>query len=100
MIKDTRTISYKYLYYWLSIEARNYVYEGMGNPKLMSNQMEKILIPLPSLHVQEKIVSILDKFDTLVNSLSEGLPREITLRHKQYEYYRERLLAFPPPPVQ
>lgn len=45
--------------------------------------------------VEARIVSILDKFDTLVNSLSEGLPREIALRHKQYEYYREQLLTFP-----
>jgi len=45
--------------------------------------------------VEARIVSILDKFDTLVNSLTEGLPREIALRHKQYEYYREQLLTFP-----
>lgn len=45
--------------------------------------------------VEARIVSILDKFDTLVNSLSEGLPREIALRHKQYEYYRDQLLTFP-----
>lgn len=45
--------------------------------------------------VEARIVSILDKFDTLVNSLSEGLPREIALRHKQYGYYRDQLLTFP-----
>mgnify|MGYP003088434586 FL=1 len=51
-------------------------------------------IPLPPLPVQEYIVSILDKFDALVNDLSQGLPREIELRQKQYEYYREKLLNF------
>lgn len=51
-------------------------------------------IPIPPLEEQERIVSILDKFDTLTNSISEGLPKEIELRKKQYEYYRNQLLAF------
>ena len=60
----------------------------------------KIPIPHPddpkkSLAEQARIVSILDKFDTLTHSISEGLPREIALRQKQYEYYREKLLNFP-----
>ena len=42
-------------------------------------------------------MEILDRFDTLTNSISEGLPREIALRRKQYEYYRDALLRFPPP---
>jgi len=54
---------------------------------------EKILIPALSLAQQEKIVSILDKFDTLTNFISEVLPREIKLRQQQYEYYREQLFA-------
>ena len=59
----------------------------------------KIEIPLPPLAVQEQIVAVLDKFHTLVHSLSEGLPAEIALRRRQYEYYRNLLLRFPPPPV-
>jgi len=52
-------------------------------------------IPVPPLSEQTRIVSILDKFDALTNSISEGLPREIELRQKQYEYYRNMLLTFP-----
>ena len=56
-----------------------------------------MLIPLPSLTEQARIVTILDKFDALTNSITEGLPREIELRQKQYEYYRDLLLSFPKP---
>lgn len=64
------------------------------------------LVPIPfasnrekSLSEQERIVTILDKFDTLTTSLQEGLPREIELRQKQYEYYRDLLLSFPACPA-
>lgn len=53
--------------------------------------------PEKSLAEQARIVAILDKFDALTNSISEGLPREIELREKQYEYYRDLLLSFPKP---
>ena len=59
-----------------------------------TNDMAKLKIPIPPLSIQNQIVTILDTFDTLVNSISEGLPREIELRQKQYEYYREVLLSF------
>ena len=93
-IRDIQAIGYRYLYYWLSIEAKKHVYLGMGNPKLMSNQMERVPIPIPPLHVQQEIVRILDKFHTLTTSISEGLPREIELRKQQYAYYRDQLLSF------
>ena len=54
-------------------------------------------VPVPPLAEQARIVAILDKFDTLTHSISEGLPREIALRQKQYEHYRDLLLSFPPP---
>ncbi len=53
-----------------------------------------MLIPIPSLEEQERIVAILDKFDALVNDISQGLPAEIEARRKQYEYYRDKLLTF------
>ena len=59
------------------------------------NGFKKFLIPVPPLAEQKRIVAILDKFDTLTTSLTEGLPKEIELRKKQYEYYRDMLLSFP-----
>jgi type I restriction enzyme S subunit len=101
-INDESKLIYKYLYYWLTIEAQKHVYSGMGNPKLMSHQVEKIPVPIPcsgneerSLNKQQRIVAILDKLEALTFSITAGLPREIELRQKQYEYYRELLLSFP-----
>ena len=85
-IKNIQNLNYKYLYYWLSLEAKKHVYLGMGNPKLMSNQMEKIQIPLPPLSVQQEIVRILDKFTQL--------EAELDCRKRQYEYYRNNLLSY------
>ena len=56
------------------------------------------MIPLPSIEQQEKLVDILDGFDTLCNDLTSGLPAEIESRQKQYEYYRDKLLTFKPLP--
>lgn len=70
-------------------------YLGSSSMKnLTMENIRKFQIPLPPLEEQQRIVTILDKFDTLVNSISEGLPKEIALRRKQYEYYREQLLRF------
>ena len=88
-IQNNLELNYKFLFYWLSIEAKNHVYSGMGNPKLMSHQMEKILIPIPPLSVQTEIVKILDALTVLTSELTS----ELTLRRKQYEYYREKLLS-------
>lgn len=83
-------ISVKYLYYILSITAPKYVNRGMGNPKLMSNVMQELQIPLPPLAVQSEIVRILDEF-TLYKS---ELAAELAARLQQYEYYRDQLLTF------
>lgn len=63
--------------------------------RVNADDLAKILIPFPPLTEQERIVSILDKFDALTNSITAGLPREIALRQQQYEYYRDMLLRFP-----
>ena len=94
-IKDLSSLNYRFLFYWLGIVAKDYVYYGMGNPKLMSNQIAKVSIPIPPMEEQERIVGILDRFETMVHSIKEGLPREIELRRKQYEYFRDQLLTFP-----
>ena len=69
--------------------------EASSMKNLTMENIRKFKFLLPSLKVQEYIVSILDKFDTLVNDIKNGLPKEIELRQKQYEYYREKLLDFP-----
>lgn len=97
LLKNTSlSIITRFAYYVIMIEAPNHVNKGMGNPKLMSNVMERIKIPVPPLPVQERIVSILDRFDKLCNDITEGLPAEIEARRKQYEYYRDKLLTFTP----
>lgn len=62
--------------------------------RLSMTGIKQVRLPVPSMAEQERIVSILDKFDALVNDLSVGLPAELVARRKQYEYYRDRLLTF------
>ena len=91
------SISNKYLYYFL-MNKQDYLYEISNRTAVpYSISKEKILrikIPIPPLEIQEKIVQILDKFNTVCNDLNIGLPKEIELRQKQYEYWREQLLNF------
>lgn len=68
---------------------------GSAQSNINLATFERLPFPFPPLAEQERIVTILDKFDTLTTSLTEGLPREIALRQQQYEYYRELLLSFP-----
>ena len=83
-------------FYLNSIDLVPYI-SGAAQPKLNKANLESIKVPNPSSEKKEKIVTILDKFDALTNSISEGLPREIELRQQQYEYYRDLLLSFPKP---
>ena len=88
----------EYLYQVLSDDAFfSYDMQHAKGAKMPRGNKDKILdyiIPLPPLSVQSRIVEILDKFDALTNSITEGLPLEIKLRRQQYEYYREQLLDF------
>ncbi len=88
-ILDKDCIDVNYLYYILSITTKKYVNEGMGNPKLMSNVMAKVKIPLPPLAIQSRIVEILDHF----TNLTANLTAELALRRKQFEHFREKLLS-------
>ena len=92
---DEGQVLNRYLFYFYQIADWN-IAEGGTIKRLYNDNLKKIKIPVPSLQTQQKVVDILDKFDTLVNSITEGLPREIELRRKQYEHYRELLLNFKP----
>ena len=92
------TMNPKYIAYYFQTELfqsqkRKFI-TGTKVRRVNAKDLAKIKIPLPSLSVQREIVEILDKFDTLCNSISEGLPKEMELRRKQYEYYRNQLLTF------
>ena len=88
-----------YLYYVLSSDDFfNYDMQFAKGAKMPRGSKEAVMeykFPLPPLSEQERIVNILDRFDSLCNDISSGLPAEIEARKKQYEYYRDKLLSFP-----
>jgi len=88
----------RYLRYILTSSGirRSYLSKVAGGTvkSISMSDLKDIKIPLPPLEEQAAMVSLLDKFDSLCNSLTEGLPAEIALRKKQYEYYRDKLLSF------
>ena len=92
-IKEEDILS-DYLYYVLSVEAKKHVNSGMGNPKLMSNVMGSIKVIIPSADKQESIIKVLNSLSEICENFKSGLPAEIEARHKQYEYYRDKLLTF------
>ncbi|CAX37657.1 restriction endonuclease subunit S [Metamycoplasma hominis] len=87
-------LNVKYLSTCLSMQTKKFVNKASGNPKLMSNIMENIEIPIPHISIQNKIVEILDKLEIYTKDIQSGLPLEIDQRKKQYEYYRDKLLDF------
>lgn len=102
------TINSRYLYQVLAddkfFEYNMQHAKGAKMPRGNKPKIMEYLVPIPypddvekSLKEQARIVAILDKFDALTNSITEGLPREIELRQQQYEYYRDLLLSFPKP---
>lgn len=80
-------------FYLNKIDLTPYI-SGAAQPKLNKKNLNSIKIPIPSIPKQQRIVSILDKFETLTNSITEGLPLAIEQSQKRYEYYRELLLNF------
>lgn len=104
LIPDPRKTSSGYVEYLLQSIKSKLEAKGKEKSSAQSNinlgTFEQLKLPFPSLAEQARIVAILDKFETMTNSLVEGLPREIDLRQKQYEYYRNLLLSFPKSNVQ
>ena len=95
-ISNLKEFNNKFFYYYL-LKYEEYIKSKKrigGVPTIDKKVIENIKIPKISLEKQKEIVKILDKFDTLVNDLSEGIPAEIEMRTKQYEYYRNKLLTF------
>lgn len=92
-IDDTKMIP-KFFYYYMKTIDLMKLDMGSGRPSLTQAILNRIHVPVPSLSEQNRIVTLLDKFDSLVNSISEGLPAELSARRKQYEYYRSKLLTF------
>lgn len=84
----------KFIEYYLNMIDLSRFISTAAQPKLTQNNLNKIPVPVLSFEEKERIVDILDRFDRLCNNISEGLPAEIEARHKQYEYYRDKLLTF------
>ena len=90
---DESVVLNRYLYYYYQLQPWN-VSVGGTISRLYNDNIMNAKIMVPSIPEQERIVSILDRFDALCNDLSTGLPAEIEARQKQYEYYRDKLLTF------
>lgn len=94
IIEPNENTSLKYLFYVLQNMNINQFAKGGGQPLITARLIKDLKIPLPPLSTQRRIVSILDRFESLVNDITTGLPAEIAARHQQYEYYRDQLLSF------
>lgn len=84
----------KFFYYYMTTKDLTKLNMAAGVPSLTQSMLYKIKIPIPSLEEQHRIVSILDRFESLTTSLQSGLPAEIAARRQQYEHYRDKLLTF------
>lgn len=93
MSEKSEIADLKYIYYYLQTYDVSKVVKG-NIPKITQQELKSFLIPIPSLATQQRIVTLLDKFDALVNDLTTGLPAELESRKKQYEHYRNQLLTF------
>ncbi|HAT9722340.1 TPA: restriction endonuclease subunit S, partial [Legionella pneumophila subsp. pneumophila] len=90
-------IDIDWAFHMLTVMNLNQYASQSAQPGLTVGKLQGLMIPIPSIVDQKRVAYILDKFDALTNSITEGLPREIALRQQQYEYYRDLLLSFPKP---
>ncbi|MCS6116126.1 restriction endonuclease subunit S [Shewanella baltica] len=99
IVRLTQQVNVKFAFYYMQTTAMtDYIAKfnkTSAQPNINLKQMSEFKIPVPTINEQIRIVKILDNFNTLTSSIKEGLPREIELRQKQYEYYRDLLLSFP-----
>ena len=94
IIDLSKEVNQKFVFYMFRNANLNKFAKGGGQPLLTATQIKDFVIPVPSMEEQQRIVSILDRFETLTTDLQSGLPAEIEARRQQYEYYRNKLLTF------
>ena len=97
IVKDSGSCSAKYVFYVLKSSEKTIREQLVARgsiPAINKGDFDRFELPLPPLHVQQRVVDILDRFDALTTSLTDGLPAEIDARRKQYAYYRDKLLSF------
>src|SRR5690606_21615207 len=97
VVTGSDEIDIDWAFHMLTVMNLNQYASQSAQPGLAVGKLQRLKIPVPSLAKQKRTAYILDKFDTLTTSRTEGLPREIELRQKQYEYYRDLLFSFPKP---
>lgn len=95
VVTGSDEIDIDWAFHMLTVMNLNQYASQSAQPGLAVGKLQRLKIPVPSLAQQKRTAYILDKFDTLTTSITEGLPREIELRQQQYEYYRDLLLSFP-----
>lgn len=94
-VKEKDKINSRFISYCLNRNKQFLKHDnGVDQTNLKKDDIISVILPIPSIDIQRRIVSILDQFETLVNDLSIGLPAELEARRKQYEYYRDKLLTF------
>jgi len=96
--KDTRVLNPSYVYYVCTTLYPQFLALTQGSKLAMANLsfVRSLQIPIPAIAIQNRIVQVLDQFEAICTDLHRGLPAEIEARQKQYEYFRDRLLTFPP----
>ncbi|MEL7659380.1 restriction endonuclease subunit S [Acetobacterium wieringae] len=94
IVKPKESYDQSFAYYQLLNMKLNNLAVGGGQPLITAGKLKQIKIPIPPIPEQARIVAILDRFDTLCNDLTSGLPAEIAARQQQYNYYRDQLLTF------